>query len=116
MRGASAWSPCSLEPTHTDLYWYGVHGVEILYTAMGPGCQNVTRIHTDGTDMAVGVWQDGRVGDFRGIRDGAGGYGLVVFGEKQIEVEASTKAMHHSCIRSQRSSLVTRHLCRRMRR
>ncbi len=86
VRGASAWSPCSLEPTHTDLYWYGVHGVEILYTAMGTGCQTVTRVHTDGTDVAIGVWQDGRIGDFRGIRDGAGGYGLVAFGEKQIEV------------------------------
>ncbi len=86
VRGASAWSPCSLEPTHTDLYWYGVHGVEILYTAMGPGCQSVTRTHTDGTDLAVGVWQDGRIGDFRGIRDGAGDYGLVVFGAKRVEI------------------------------
>ncbi len=86
VRGASAWSPCALEPTHTDLTWYGVHGVEILYTAMGPGCQSVTRIHTAGTDLAVGVWQDGRVGEFRGLRDGAGAYGLVVFGKKQVEI------------------------------
>lgn len=86
VRGAAAWSPCSLEPTHSDLYWYGVHGVEILYTAMGQGCQSVTRIHTPGTDVAVGVWPEGRIGTFRGIRDGAGDYGLVIFGEKQIEL------------------------------
>lgn len=86
VRGAAAWSPCSLEPTHTDLYWYGVHGVEILYTAMGQGCQSVTRIHTDGTDLAVGVWEGGRIGTFRGIRDGRGDYGLVVFGTKQVEL------------------------------
>ena len=66
--GASAWSPCSLEPHHTDLYWYGVHGVETLYTAMGMGCKHVTRVHTDDTDLVVGQWDGGRVGVFRGIR------------------------------------------------
>lgn len=39
VRGASTWGPCSLDATHTDLYWYGVHGVEMLYTAMGTGCE-----------------------------------------------------------------------------
>ena len=28
--GCDAWSPCKFEPHHPDLYWYGVHGVEIL--------------------------------------------------------------------------------------
>ncbi len=86
IRGASAWGPCSLEPSHTDLYWYGVHGVETLFTAMGTGCQSVTRVHTDGVDVVVGVWEGGRVGTFRGIRDGKADYGLVVFGEKQVEM------------------------------
>lgn len=86
IRGASAWSPCALEATHTDLYWYGVHGVEILYTAMGEGCQTVTRIHTAGTDVVVGEWEGGRIGTYRGIRDGKGDYGLVVFGKEKVEV------------------------------
>ena len=86
IRGASSWGPCSLEASHTDLYWYGVHGVEMLYTAMGTGCQSVSRTHTDGVDFVVGVWDGGRVGTFRGIRDGKADYGLVVFGEKQIEL------------------------------
>lgn len=84
--GASAWSPCSLEPHHTDLYWYGVHGVETLYTAMGMGCKHVTRVHTDDTDLVVGQWDGGRVGVFRGIRKGKTGYGLVVFGKSEIYV------------------------------
>lgn len=84
--GASSWGPCSLEATHTDLYWYGVHGVETLYTAMGMGCKSVTRIHTDGTDFVAGQWADGRVGTFRGIRDGKADYGLVVFSSKSIDV------------------------------
>ena len=83
--GCDAYSPCSLEEHHPDLFWYGVHGMEILYTVMGAGCKTVTRVHTEGTDMAVGVWEDGRVGTFRGIRDGSGGYGATVFGATGIQ-------------------------------
>jgi hypothetical protein len=86
IRGAAAWSPCSLDKTHPDLFWYGVHGVETLYTAMGTGCQQVTRTATDGTDLVVGVWEGGRIGTFRGIRDGKADYGLVVFGASSIEI------------------------------
>jgi len=86
VRGASSWGPCSLDSTHTDLYWYGVHGVETLYTAMGTGCQTVTRSHSEGTDFVVGQWADGRIGTFRGIRDGKADYGLVVYGTKAVEV------------------------------
>jgi hypothetical protein len=86
--GATSWSPCSLEPTHVDLFWYGIHGVETLYTAMGTGCQRVVRISTDGADVVVGTWQDGRIGTFRGIRSGASGYGLVIFGKDSIETDA----------------------------
>ena len=83
--GAISWSPCPLEATHPDLFWYGIHGVETLYTVMGPGCQSVSRSYTEGTDLVTGVWKDGRVGSFRGIRDGRADYGLVVFGKEQIE-------------------------------
>ena len=86
VRGAASWGPCSLEATHTDLYWYGVHGMESLYTVMGTGCATVARTHSDGTDLAVGQWADGRVGTFRGIRDGKADYGLVVFGKSSVEV------------------------------
>jgi hypothetical protein len=84
VRGCAAYSPCSLEPHHPDLFWYGVHGVEILFTIMGPGCTSVTRVQTNGTELVVGTWGDGRVGTFRGIRDGARGYGATVYGSKAI--------------------------------
>lgn len=83
--GCETYSPCSLEPTHTDLYWYGIHGVETLYTCMGPGCQSVSHTSTDDFEMAVGKWDDGRIGSFRGLRAGKRGYGGTVYGEKGIQ-------------------------------
>jgi hypothetical protein len=78
---ADTYSPAVLEPTHPDLFWYGIHGVETLYTVMGTGCKTVTRIHTKDSDLVVGIWEDGRTGTFRGMRTGKTGYGGVVFAE-----------------------------------
>ena len=78
--GCDTYSPCSLEASHTDLYWYGIHGCELLYTVMGVGCQEVVRISTDDTDMVVGQWKGGRIGTFRGLRSGKRGYGGTAFG------------------------------------
>lgn len=82
--GCLAYSPASLEPHHPDLYWYGIHGVETLYTIMGSGCQTVTRTSAPGVDQVTGLWEDGRVATFRGIREGQSGYGALVFGTKGI--------------------------------
>ena len=80
--GCDAYSPCALEKTHPDLYWYGIHGVEILFTVMGPGCESVTRTSTKDFDVVVGKWKDGRIGTFRGLRSGKRGYGGTVYGIK----------------------------------
>ncbi|HTI90200.1 MAG TPA: Gfo/Idh/MocA family oxidoreductase [Puia sp.] len=80
--GVDAFSPANLERTHPDLFWYGVHGVEILYTIMGTGCKEVKRVSTTDTEFVVGTWADTRVGTFRGTRTGLHTYGGTVFGEK----------------------------------
>jgi len=82
--GCDVYSPCSLEEHHPDLYWYGVHGVEMLFTVMGPGCQSVRRVQTPGSEFVVGTWQDGRIGTYRGLRTGKSDYGLTIFGTKSI--------------------------------
>lgn len=58
-------SPASIEPTHPDLYWYGIHGVEALFTVMGTGCESVVRSEEDGKIVVTGTWSDGRTGVFR---------------------------------------------------
>ncbi|MCA1685175.1 MAG: gfo/Idh/MocA family oxidoreductase, partial [Planctomycetia bacterium] len=65
---------------------YGIHGVESLFTVMGTGCVSVTRVQTEGTELVTGVWDGGRVGTFRGIRQGKADYGVVAFGSKGISV------------------------------
>jgi predicted dehydrogenase len=82
--GCDVFSPCSLEEHHPDLYWYGVHGVEMLFTIMGTGCQSVQRAQTKNYELVVGVWKDGRIGTFRGLRAGKSDYGSLVYGSKGI--------------------------------
>lgn len=66
VKNAETFSPAHLEATHPDLYWYGVHGCESLYTVMGTGCQSVKRGTTeDGKIMVTGNWGNGRTGIFR---------------------------------------------------
>jgi hypothetical protein len=63
---AETHSPCSLEVHHPDLFWYGVHGCESLFTVMGKGCESVVRKTTDdGKIEVVGTWKGGRTGIFR---------------------------------------------------
>ena len=80
--GCFVYGPSPTEPHHPDLMWYGIHVVEMLYTLMGPGCESVTRVHTEGTDVVVGKWKDGRLGVVRGTRQGKEDYGITLFGQR----------------------------------
>jgi len=71
-----AWSPMHLEPHHPDLFWYGIHGVETLYTIMGTGCKTVVR---EADNRVVGTWKDGRIGIF----EGKNGYGAEIEGTER---------------------------------
>ena len=64
-------SPMHTEPHHPDLFWYGIHGVEALYTVMGTGCVSVKRQAGSEVDITTGKWKDGRIGVFRGVRKGS---------------------------------------------
>lgn len=79
VKSAETFSPASLEKTHPDLFWYGIHGVESLFTAMGTGCISVKRGTTeDGRIEVTGTWAGGRTGTFRENK----GYGGKAVGDK----------------------------------
>lgn len=82
--GADVYTPAEIDPGHLDLAWYAIHGVEMLFTVMGPDCRQVSRTFTEGADLVTGVWGDGRIGTVRAIRQGAAGIAGTAFGEKGI--------------------------------
>ena len=80
--GADTYSPHHPEKTHPDFGYYGLHGIEALYSIMGTGCESVNRMHTEQGDIVVGQWKGGRIGSFRGITQGPYIYGGTVITEK----------------------------------
>lgn len=81
--GADCYSPHKVEPTHPDFGFYGIHGVETLYTLMGTGCESVNRMSSKDADIVVGRWKDGRIGTFRGIKGGPAIYGGTAYTAKE---------------------------------
>jgi len=82
--GAATWGSCSYQEGTPDMFFYGIHGIEPLYALMGTGCETVARIQTKDTDLVSGVWKDGRVGTYRGIRRNKADFGAIAFGSKGI--------------------------------
>jgi predicted dehydrogenase len=82
--GCDVYGGCPIVPHHPDLFWHAVHSIETLYTIMGPGAVSVTRASTPDTELVTGVWKDGRIGTYRGIRKGAIKYSAIVFGDKGV--------------------------------
>lgn len=80
---ADCYSPHKVEPTHPDFGFYGIHGVETLYTILGVGCRKLSRISTEQGDVVTGEWADGRIGTFRAIVKGPSIYGGTAFTDKK---------------------------------
>jgi hypothetical protein len=79
VKGAMVWAPGPFEPhQQLDLSWYGIHGAEMLFSLMGPGCRQVTRSPSQEADVVTCVWSDGRIGTVRLDRPFSK-YGAVVF-------------------------------------
>jgi virulence factor len=98
--GCDATSPASLHPRNPGFFHYAIHGVETLYTVMGRGCETVWCVSTEGTDVAVGRWKDGRLGTVRGTRQGAHAYGFTAFTEKGVrQVNIDTRYIYRELLK-----------------
>jgi hypothetical protein len=98
LTGVEVWGPGPLESHHQlDLSWYAIHEVEMLFTLMGTGCEEVTRIQSADTDIVACRWKDGRIGTMRVLRP-YGAYGVVLFGKNGRNQTAEPVAVQSSYV------------------
>ena len=90
VRAAISYGPAYLDPHHPDLFFYGVHPVEALYTVLGRGCESVVRSHTADSDVVTGTWSNGRLGVLHGLRTKAIPHKVIVFGASGFAEQQTT--------------------------
>ena len=84
VRNVISYGPAHLEEHHPDMFWYGVHPTEALFTILGKGCETVVRSHSKESDVITGTWSGGRIGTLVGLRTGKTPQKVIVFGTKDI--------------------------------
>lgn len=84
IRSVISYGPAHLEPHHPDLFWYGIHPTEALFTILGVGCQTVVRSSTADADVVTGVWSGGRLGTLHALRNGPAPHKVIVFGTNAV--------------------------------
>jgi predicted dehydrogenase len=82
--GCETTGPMSPLEYHPDLFFYGIHGVEALYAVMGRGCESVSRTDTKSSTAVVGKWRDGRIGSYRGFKQGGYPFAVTAYGAKGV--------------------------------
>ena len=66
-----------------ELAWYGIHTADLLFTLMGTGCEEVSRVFTEGADVTTCRWKDGRIGSMR-VNRPYSEFGTLAFRVKEV--------------------------------
>ncbi|MEW2923117.1 Gfo/Idh/MocA family oxidoreductase [Muricauda sp. ANG21] len=100
--GADIFAPISYQSILPELYWYGIHGLELLYTVMKPGCIKVRRMSGKNFDFIIGVWADDRIGSYRGFKNTRISFGGRVFTDEglvNMDDFEGLEPLHHAILR-----------------
>ncbi len=106
--GAISHGPCPLEPHHPDLFFYGIHAAEALFTVMGPGCSRVSRVTTNRASVVSGVWADGSIGTLHALHHWPAPYRVTKLGDRSVasrEVPADYAPLLREIVRFCRSGV-----------
>ncbi len=82
--GAISYGPAPIQPFHPDLYFYGVHPTEALFTVLGSGCVSVVCTSGPGASVVTGQWSDGRAGTVYAMHSWPAPYKVTLFGSQQV--------------------------------
>ena len=82
--GASSYGPAPIQPFHPDLYFYGIHPTEALFTVLGSGCVSVVCTSGEGASVVTGQWNDGRIGTLYAMHCWPAPYKVSLFGKGQV--------------------------------
>jgi predicted dehydrogenase len=82
--GCDVYGGWDVKAAEADKFIRPLHSIETLYTIMGPGVVSVTCTSTPSAESITATWGDGRVGTYRGIKEGAVKYSATVFGDKGV--------------------------------
>jgi len=84
--GCDVYGGYDMAAVEADLLVRPLHSLETLYTIMGPGVETVSCVSTPLVESYTLTWSDGRVGTYRGIKQGAVKWSATVFGDKGVSV------------------------------
>jgi predicted dehydrogenase len=82
--GCDVYGGFEVKGPQVDAFIRPLHSLETIYTIMGPGVETVSCTSTPTAESFTLVWKDGRVGTYRGIKDGALKYSATVFGDTGV--------------------------------
>jgi predicted dehydrogenase len=73
-----------------ELVFYGIHGLAMLWSVLGPGIESVRNVGQAGLDVVRYRWRDGRVGVQLGLEQGRPGWRVTVFAELgKLDIEVA---------------------------